>query len=358
MKKRAGIIAVLVLGLAAIAIGQQENTASVPVSRAVATESRMQDRMFQSESLGRPMHYRILLPKGYFESDRYYPVLYLLHGWHGDYQNWSTLTNLAYYAENAPIIIVMPDAGDSWYVDSATATQDRFEQYIIKDVVDEVEHHWRALRSPHRRAIAGLSMGGYAAVNLALKHPQMFKMAGSISGAFNAALPELEQRTDLKPSLAQAFGAANSRTRAENDVYREATNADPQNAPYLYIDCGSEDATFAEPNRRLITVLSQRKIAFEYHEFPGVHSWQYWDERLPALLKVVEREIAPEMRGKQSEVTMKTRRHEGRISELQLQSSDYEKTTPLLTAVDVGHRSDLVLERLLGNPKVDIEAVF
>ena len=290
--KRIGTIAILVLGLAASGAAQQESLASLPASRAAGL--RLQDRAFQSESLGRQMKYRILIPKGYFESDQYYPVLYLLHGWAGDYQNWSTLTNLTHYAENLPIIIVMPDAGDSWYVDSATVAQGKFEQYMIKDVVEEVEHHWRALRSPQRRAIAGLSMGGYAAVNLALKHAGMFKMAGSISGAFNAPLPELEQRTDLKPSLVQAFGAANSKTRAENDVYREAGNADPKNTPYLYIDCGSEDATFAEPNRRLVTILGQKKIGFEYHEFPGAHSWQYWDERLPTLLKVVEREIAPE----------------------------------------------------------------
>lgn len=297
MKKLVAMIAALVLVLVASAIAQQESTVQAPAGRVVAAESRLQDRVFQSESLGRQMKYRILLPKGYFESDRYYPVLYLLHGWHGDYQNWSALTNLTEYAENLPIIIVMPDAGDSWYVDSATVPQDKFEQYIIKDVVDEVEHHWRALQSPHRRAIAGLSMGGYAAVNLALKHPGMFKMAGSISGAFNAPLPELEQRTDLKPSLVQTFGGATSKTRVENDVYREAANADPQHTPYLYIDVGSEDVTFAEPNRRLVAILAQRKIVFEYHEFPGIHSWQYWDERLPALLNVVEREIAPEAKG-------------------------------------------------------------
>ena len=296
MRNPLEIVAVLVLGLAATALAQPENVAQAQPGRATAAESRIQDRVFQSEALGRQMHYRILLPKGYFESDRYYPVLYLLHGWHGDYQNWSTLTNLASYAENLPIIIVMPDAEDSWYVDSATVPQDKFEQYMVKDIVGEIEHRWRAVREGHRRAIAGLSMGGYAAVNLALKHPGMFRVAGSISGAFNAALPELEQRQDLKPSLVQAFGAANSKTRAENDVYREAANADARTVPYLYIDCGSEDASFAEPNRRLVTILGQKRIAFEYHEFPGEHSWQYWDERLPALLKVVEHEVAPETR--------------------------------------------------------------
>src|SRR5512147_1557914 len=120
MVKRIPTVVVLLLGLAVSAVAQRENTASAQPTRAISAESRMQDRVFQSESLGRQMKYRILLPQGYFESARYYPVLYLLHGWHGDYQNWTTLTNLTFYAENLPIIIVMPDAADSWYVDSAT----------------------------------------------------------------------------------------------------------------------------------------------------------------------------------------------------------------------------------------------
>ena len=294
MRNRAGIVAVLAMGLAFGVVAQESRPTAQP-SRKVTAESRMQDRVFQSESLGRPMRYRILLPKGYFQSARSYPVLYLLHGWHGDYQNWSTLTNLAFYAKHVPIIIVMPDAGDSWYVDSATTPQDKFEQYIIHDLISEVDEHWRTMRVPHRRAIAGLSMGGYGAVNLALKHPGMFGVAGSISGALNAALPELGQRVDLKPSLDRAFGAANSKTREQNDVYQLASNAKPESAPYLFIDCGNNDETFLEPNRRFAAMLSQKKFAYEYHEFPGEHSWQYWDKRLPSLLKVVEQHIAREM---------------------------------------------------------------
>jgi enterochelin esterase-like enzyme len=107
------LVATVVVSLAASLRAHQQD--------ATAPTSRLQDRIFQSESLSRPMKYRILLPADYFETTRSYPVLYLLHGWHGDYQNWSALTTLAHYAEALPLIVIMPDAGDSWYVDSATS---------------------------------------------------------------------------------------------------------------------------------------------------------------------------------------------------------------------------------------------
>ncbi len=279
------LVATVVVGLHAVLLAQQHDTA--------ATKSRLQDRVFQSESLARPMKYRIHLPKDYFETNRSYPALYLLHGWHGDYQNWSRLTKLAHYAEGLPLIVIMPDAGDSWYVDSATSTQDKFEQYVIHDLIEEVDQHWRTVRSSHRRAIAGLSMGGYGAVKFALKYPDMFQVAASISGAFNAASPELERsRSDLQPSLVKAFGEAHSKTREQNDLFALAASARrPQSTAYIYIDCGNQDSSFLEPNRSFVSLLSQRKCAYEYHEYPGAHSWQYWDERLPEVLRVVQQQI-------------------------------------------------------------------
>lgn len=288
--RRVMVVLALVVALTLSAVAQ--NPAPAPAATQ-SSESRLQDQTFQSESLARPMKYRILLPGDYFHSDRSYPVLYLLHGWHGDYQNWSTLTNLTQNAKDVPLIIVMPDAGDSWYVNSASTAQDKFETYIARDLINQVDQHWRTLRSSHRRAIAGLSMGGYGAVKFAQKFPEMFTFAGSISGAFNAPATELaEARADLRPSLMKAFGDANSSTRAENDVYRLLERTTSALNPYFYIDCGSSDSTFIASNRRLAGVLSQHKVPYEYHEHPGSHSWQYWDQRLPDLLKAVMQHIA------------------------------------------------------------------
>lgn len=297
----------LVLGLLAASVVPQvhaQKTASAQTSRPTEiapaqsgpVHARLQDRTFQSESLGRSMKYRILLPADYFQSARRYPVLYLLHGWHGDDQNWSTLTKLTAYAKGLSLIVVMPDANDSWYVNSATVPQDKFESYIARDLVAEIDSQWRTVPSAGSRAIAGLSMGGYGSVKFAEKFPELFHFAGSISGAFSATDPQLAAtRADLAPSLQKAFGDSNSPVRAGNDVYRLLDRVKPASAPYFFIDCGSSDATFLPANRRLAATLSQHGLTYEYHEFPGSHSWQYWDQRLPDLLKAVTQHIASDV---------------------------------------------------------------
>ena len=114
---------------------------------------------------------------------RRYPVLYLLHGLTGDYKDWSTRTNLAEYSKTVPVIIVMPDAGNSWYTNAADGTS-KFEDYIATELPADVVQKYRTINSRHGRAIAGLSMGGYGALKLALKRPAQFSVVGSFSGAF------------------------------------------------------------------------------------------------------------------------------------------------------------------------------
>lgn len=283
------LIAAFILLLHSVAAIAQSPANRKPAS-ANPQQQRLQDRVFHSASLDRQVHYRILLPAGYEGSLRRYPVLYLLHGWHGDYRNWSTLTNLAQYAESLPILIVMPDAGDSWYTNSVAAPRDKFETYIVQDLIEEVDQNWRTLPSAYGRAIAGLSMGGYGAVKFALKHPDKFKFAGSLSGAFNATQAELRQsRSDLAPSLDAAFG---DQLPEAEDVFRLAERADSTADQYYYIDCGNRDVDFVQANRAFVALLARYKASYEYHEVPGGHNWEYWDKRLPDLLNAATYAIA------------------------------------------------------------------
>ncbi len=287
----------LILVIATTGLSAQQKSQAEPAAHidcVAPAQSLLQDRMFRSEALARSMRYRILLPDGYFQTQRSYPTLYLLHGWHGDYLNWSTRTNLVQYAGTLPIIIVMPDAGDSWYTDSASRSEDKFEQYIIHDLIEEIDQHWRTIRSPHRRAIAGLSMGGYGAVKFALKYPEVFRVAASLSGAFNASTDLENERPDLKSGLSEIFGPPASKSRTENDIYELAAHVDVSSAPYLFVDCGTQDPWFLDANRKFLSILGQRKFAYEYHETSGAHTWQYWDERVPEVLKIVSRYIVAE----------------------------------------------------------------
>ncbi|MCL5746372.1 MAG: esterase family protein, partial [Acidobacteria bacterium] len=123
---------------------------------------------FQSESLGQERAFNILLPADYDSSTRRYPTLYLLHGLGDDHTAWAYMTNLSGYAVHHNIIIVMPDASKSWYVNSAADPKARFEDMIVKDLIPFVDSHYRTIPLPRSRAVAGLSMGGYGAAFLGL----------------------------------------------------------------------------------------------------------------------------------------------------------------------------------------------
>ncbi len=243
----------------------------------------LRDATFHSTSLNRDMHYRILLPANYEASAQRYPTLFLLHGLYGDNQNWSTRTDLVNYARDLNLIIAMPDAGNSWYMNSATSPEDRYEDYIVKDFIAEIDTHYRTIREGYRRAIAGLSMGGYAAVNFSLKYPGLFAYAGGISAALDASADLDETRPEFREGLRKAFGESGNPARSQNDVFVLLSHSDGKGLPYFYLDCGSEDM-FLEVNRKLVVRLRQLRIPYEFHEYPGGHYWNYWDAAIERFL--------------------------------------------------------------------------
>jgi S-formylglutathione hydrolase FrmB len=243
----------------------------------------VEDATFHSASLDRDVRYRIYLPREYKKTSQRYPVLYLLHGLYGNYQNWDTLTHLAGYAEGLPWIIVMPDADDSWYTNSASRPQDRFGDYITHDLIAEIDNRYRTIRARHGRAIAGLSMGGYGAIKVALQNPAMFAFAGSLSGALDAPRDLDAKRADFKGKLMAVFGPPDSQVRKHNDVFRLLENVAPDQLPYFYLACGTSDE-FLAINREFVAQLSTHRASYEYHETPGGHTWEYWDAGIQRLL--------------------------------------------------------------------------
>lgn len=272
------VVALLaLLALAPLAQAQaQLPPGPVPAPPIAAPDVTVRDVQFQSEALGRPMKYRVILPVGYREAARRYPVLYLLHGLTGDYTNWEAMTRLDQYARSYRLIIVMPDAGNSWYANSAGNPQNRFEDYIARDLVRDVDERYRTLRLRTARFIGGLSMGGYGALKLGLKYPQEFSFAASFSGAQNIVQKGLGGNWP-KPAIDefnQIFGPAGSETRVANDLTTIIAKADPKTAPFLYLDCGTEDALLPS-NREVAAQLQKAGFHYEYRERPGGHQWIY-----------------------------------------------------------------------------------
>ena len=257
--------------------------AAIALTLVHAPAQTFHDESLQSTTLGRPIKYRVLLPESYAASARRFPVLYLLHGLDGHYDDWSTRTQLADAARTLPLIVVMPEGGDSWYTNAADGSG-RFEDYITTDLVQDVETKYRTIRARYGRVIAGLSMGGYGAVKIALKHPGVFAAAGSLSGAFDAADPVFATTFPSHTAeMGRIFGPPGSEIRAENDVFAIAQRASGANLPAIYIDCGESDR-FLASNRRLAEIIQKRGFVYEYHETPGAHSWDYWNRRVAPLL--------------------------------------------------------------------------
>lgn len=274
-ERAALILVALVLALAGMADAQ---AAPVPDTARVRIVSI-------PGSLPQPRNAVVVLPAGYHRSAQRYPVLYLLHGHDGGHRNWMERTNLLAYTARLPLIVVLPDAGNSWYTNSSARPEERFEDYVGRDVPAFVDQNFRTLTFREARYVAGLSMGGYGALKLALKHPARFSLAGSFSGALTAA------RDTTYPTVMDAFGPAGSPSRAENDLPALARDARGLDASYFYIDTGSADPVLPS-NREFVRAAAERPLAYEYHEVPGAHTWEYWNRRLPVFLALVEERIA------------------------------------------------------------------
>lgn len=208
-----------------------------------------------STMLGGERIFSVLLPAGYNDSDRRYPVVYLFHGGGQDHTAFMARRIFPPLARQQDAIFVMP-AADRNYSGMSADAQARYNSYVATELVDYVDATYRTVASPSSRAIAGISMGGRIAVTTALQHPQRF----GVVGAFSAAL-----RTDTGDMVAAAAGSPT----------------------YFYVSCGTADSLLGA-SRQFVMRLKEHSLAHEYHEIPGgEHAWSVWDEELRSFFSVL-----------------------------------------------------------------------
>jgi len=247
------------------------------------------DDSIGSRSVGTTMRFSVLLPPGYDHSHEYYTTIYLLHGFGGDHTDWVTRTGIVNYAREYKFIIITLDGHNGWYT-NAFDNKRNYEDYILRELIPSVEKKYRALNTRHGRIIAGLSMGGYGAVKLALKHPWQFVFAGSFSGAMYAPAGSRPDNNNISESLRAAFGPERSDHWTKNDPFAYIDSAKVVSTlPYLYIATGKDDAhgRIIDQNRKLVERFRERGMLYEYHETPGGHTWQYWDKEIRNFLRRV-----------------------------------------------------------------------
>jgi S-formylglutathione hydrolase FrmB len=241
----------------------------------------LQDVTFHSSSLDRDMQYRVILPAA-FDKTKKLRVVYLLHGNGENLRSWSNYSDVARFAERG-LSLVMPEGDESYYLNAATRPKDRYEDYIASDLIRDVESRFPAASDRWHRAIVGVSMGGFGAVTLSLKHPDLFVFAAGLSSAIDVpSRPFSWQRIGQYRGHAAIFGPWGSDTRRNNDPFVLARKVYPSAMPYLYLTCGEQEGLLPS-NRKFSALLAQRHFQYEFHTGPGNHDWNQWNRVLPGV---------------------------------------------------------------------------
>lgn len=246
-------------------------------------QAKVDTLVIQSPSMQKTLKAGVVTPDSYKKKKNGpYPVLYLLHGYSGNFSNWLKVPPqkdlLQTMADKYQLIIVTPDGGfGSWYFDSPVDRASQYETFITQELRQEIENRYRTLSERSGRFISGLSMGGHGALYLSARHPELYLAAGSMSGSLNVSGID---RKNLLPSIEAVLGpkAENEQVYKANSIVHMVPQL-KQSGVHLIIDCGVDDFLI-EDNRELHRRLVYEKVSHDYIERPGAHSWAYWGNAL------------------------------------------------------------------------------
>lgn len=224
-----------------------------------------------SASMNKDIKAVVITPANYSKKMSY-PVVYLLHGYSGNYADWiSKAPVIKRLSDEYNVIIVCPDGNfGSWYFDSPVDSAWKYETYVSKELVSYIDDHYATSKDRKDRAITGLSMGGHGALYLAFKHQDVFGACGSMSGG-----------VDIRPfplnwDLSKRLGVY--KEHPDNWEKNTVTNLLYLLTPgslSITFDCGKDDF-FYGVNKTLDEKLWERNIPHDFTVRPGGHTWEYW----------------------------------------------------------------------------------
>ncbi|NLD61167.1 hypothetical protein GX645_01775 [Candidatus Sumerlaeota bacterium] len=255
---------------------------------------------FHSKALDAISTCTVFTPDPMVKGERY-PVLYLLHGYSGDNNDWADRTSCTLALTNKKMIVVLPN-GDykGWYVDSPLIKEYQYDSLVAKDVVAEIDQRYPTIAKREARAVAGLSMGGHGAITLAEKHPDVFCSASSLSGVLTLHdwLPKYYLEELLGPTRKE-------KAWADNCAYCLSDTLTTANIEIMF-DCGTSDICYngsAELDEKLTALGVKHTFNRTY---PGVHSWAYWDEHLPEHVLFHYNNMTEKLSGKNMKIDNST----------------------------------------------------
>ena len=264
-----------------------------------AAPGRVECNSISSKILSRSVPYCIVLPST-FDTDKsaHFPILYFLHGL-GDNEQflvhsglWNVVTDMRDTHELKDFLIATPDGGAGFYINSKDG-KSRYEDFLVQEFFPFIERRYRVAPGRSNRAMDGVSMGGFGALHLAFRHPQLFSSVSAHSAALIDKIPAFVASAPPSP-----------RTRIFGGVF--GTPLDPafweQNSPLtlartanlsglkIYFDCGDQDDYGFESGAvDLDKILTARHIPHEFHLYPGRHDYVYFAAHIPASLQFASR---------------------------------------------------------------------
>jgi putative tributyrin esterase len=205
------------------------------------------------------------------------PVLYLLHGLSDDHTAWLRYTSIERYATAAGLAVVMPAVARSFYTDEAHGHA--YWTYVSDELPEIVSSFYRVSTRPERTYVAGLSMGGYGAVRLALARPRRYAAAASLSGALDI-VRRAEEPVRREEMHGRVFGGPPGQ---EQDLFALLDRAQPDDVPPLHITCGAQDRLL-EDSQEFVRRAEAKGVAVTSAFPPGDHEWGLWDRLIQDVI--------------------------------------------------------------------------
>ncbi len=263
-------------------------------------QSKVETKTIQSKILNAEREYNIFLPLSYDkETDRKYPILYLLHGMMDTNKGWyerghlkDVMDQLVASGEAVEMIIVTPNAGGNIYEGIWNGYFDmpgwNYETFFFTEFLPYIESTYRVIGNKENRAIAGLSMGGGGATVYGQKHPEMFSSVYAMSALMS--IPEQGAAPSREPGDKMSIL---TKSVQENCAIRFVKEADEARVATIstvkwFVDCGDDDFLL-DRNIEFNQAMREKHIKHEFRVRDGGHTWEYWHSALYTCLPYASR---------------------------------------------------------------------
>lgn len=248
---------------------------------------------FFSEVLGMCTQIDVILPDmakssigvGNSSQESGWKVLYLLHGLSDDHTIWQRRTSIERYVSDKPLAVIMPTTQRGWYTDMEYGF--KWFTFMTEELPSVCKRLFPGISTKREDTfVAGLSMGGYGALKLALSCPEKYSYAASLSGALDVEELATQSGIITDPLYwSDIFGPSNQIKGSKHDLYALAEKVVAENRPLpeIYLWCGKQDGLYPH-SVRMNKLLNRLNYSVMYEESDGVHAWEYWDAKIQTVL--------------------------------------------------------------------------